>query len=259
MIIGITGTKANGTRFGEGSGKTVLGLAIMYHLLKDEYKNEVNFLAFIKCFKQKAFRDYYTLDKFITPVTFVSDSITLKEMLMPMLRCSEEDLYNTDYLVRPIKNLKTNFIMLNGKRYKAIPDAAKANNFITKRNANGSNKWSVKSGYSTPLTLLEDMKEHFNTAVSPCTILSNRIQELRHKSAIIYVDLDNFYTFNLIKNLGGATIIVDNPNKKGGNRGTVANQIFAKNEFDYRVNNNSDIENLYREALIITQDLLNGI
>lgn len=259
MIIGITGTKANGTRFGEGSGKTVLGLAIMYHLLKDEYKNEVNFLAFIKCFKQKAFRDYYTLDKFIIPVTFVSESMVLKEMLMPLIKCNEECLYDKDFLVRPIKHLRTNFIYLDGKRYKSIPDNAKANNFVERRNVNGITKWSVKSGHSTPLTLLEDLKESLNTRVSPCTILSNKVQENKEKSAIIYVDLDNFYTFNYIKKLGGATIIVDNPNKKGNNKGTSADKIFANNEFDYKVNNNSDIENLYREASIITKDLLNGV
>ena len=113
MIIGVAGTKYNKKRLGEGTGRVVLTIAMMYHLLKEEEKELYSFEQFYKGFKTKAFRDKFTPDKFIVPCVYVSEHIVLKEMLAPLLGCKEEDLNDINYLVRPIREFKSNVILLN--------------------------------------------------------------------------------------------------------------------------------------------------
>lgn len=263
MIIGIAGTRFNKKRLGEGTGRTTLALAMMYHLLKEEYKEQYTFESFCLCFKTKRLRDMFTKDKFTIPCVYISEDILLKEMVAPLLDCTEEDLYDKDFLVRPINELKTNVIYLNNSKQRAIVDKVKASNYIRNRNlikpAYSDNNWTLRHQSPTPLTILEDLKNTLFTNIHPSTVLILAIKKHGKDTLFFYPNLNYFNTFKLIKSLGGATIHIDNPNKKGNKKPNAKETVFFRNEFDYEVINNKDIENIYREASVIISDLKNGI
>lgn len=263
MIIGIAGTRYNKRRLGEGSGKTTLAIAMMYHLLKDEYKAKISFEAYKLSFKFKRLRESYTPDMYIVPCVLVSDDIIVKEMLQPLLKCKEQDLYDKDYLVRPIKEIKSNIIYLNGIKQRSIADKSKATRYVNNRNIltpiGSNNVWSVKYKHPSPLTMLQDLKNSLYTNIHHSIILLTALKFYGKSTVIFYPSLENFSTFKLIKQYGGATIHIDNPNKKGNHKPHIKEATFLKNEFDYDVINNLDVENIFREASVIIKDLLNGV
>lgn len=256
MVIGVAGFKNRFNNVGEGSGRTTFALAMYYHLLKDEYKNVITFDEFRAKFKFKEFRDKFTPDCFITSVVFTSNDIILKEIMQILLGCNESDLYDKDFLTRPIKYLQTNNIYRNNKKQRAIANGLLAKKFI--RSRQGDVKWEAKNERITPLNIYNDLKNVLYTNIHHKLMLYKTLSNVDLTSTLIITpSIENVTDFELVQSLKGKNILINNPNEKSKKTIEAKDKALLYREFDFTVNNCSDIENLFNEAHIILNDILN--